>query len=43
MAKSSGMQNAPSTTGNKSGDGRSNNPPSKPSGTPSPSKGSSKK
>lgn len=27
MAKSSGMKNAPSTTGNKSGKGRSNNPP----------------
>ena len=27
MAKSSGMKNAPSTTGNKSGRGRSNNAP----------------
>ena len=38
MAKSSGLENAPSTTGNKSGTGRSNNPPkvpSKPSTTPS--------
>jgi hypothetical protein len=38
MAKSSGMKNAPSSTGNKSGGGRSNNTPSKPSGS---SKGSS--
>ena len=27
MAKSSGLKNAPSTTGNPSGKGRGNNPP----------------
>ncbi len=27
MARSSGMKNTPSTTGNKSGKGRNNNPP----------------
>jgi len=27
MTKSSGLKNAPSKTGNKSGKGRSNNPP----------------
>lgn len=29
MAKSSGLENAPSTTGNPSGGGRGNNPPRK--------------
>lgn len=29
--KSSGLKNAPSTTGNKSGKGRANNPPRNPS------------
>lgn len=29
MGKSSGLVNAPSTTGNPSGGGRGNNPPSK--------------
>lgn len=47
MAKSSGMKNAPSKTGNKSGGGRSNATPSKSSGSPknssSGSKGGSKK
>jgi hypothetical protein len=42
MAKSSGMKNAPSTTGNKSGSGRSNNPPSKSSGTSSKGNGTTK-
>ncbi|WP_262492276.1 hypothetical protein [Nonlabens sp. Hel1_33_55] len=32
MAKSSGLKNAPSTTGNKSGSGRGNNPPRTSSG-----------
>ena len=32
MAKSSGLKNAPSTTGNKSGGGRGNNPPRTSSG-----------
>jgi len=38
MAKSSGLKNAPSTTGKPSGGGRANNPPSKSGGS---SKGSS--
>lgn len=41
MAKSSGLQNAPSTTGKRSGGGRANNPPST-SKSASPAKGSSK-
>lgn len=32
MAKSSGLKNAPSTTGNPSGKGRGNNPPKTNSG-----------
>ncbi|CAA0147627.1 hypothetical protein [Tenacibaculum maritimum] len=32
MAKSSGLKNAPSTTGNPSGKGRGNNPPRTSSG-----------
>lgn len=46
MAKSSGLKNAPSTTGNKSGVGRGNNPPSKAGGNSKVSsspKGDSKK
>jgi len=47
MAKSSGMKNAPSKTGNKSGGGRSNNPTktsnSNNKGGSSGSKGPSKK
>lgn len=39
MAKSSGLKNAPSTTGKPSGSGRGNNPPAK----TSTSKGGSKK
>ncbi|MBC7439391.1 MAG: hypothetical protein H7250_05340 [Flavobacterium sp.] len=42
MSKSSGMENAPSTTGNKSGSGRSNNPPNTSKSAPSTSKGGSK-
>lgn len=42
MAKSSGLQNAPSTTGKPSGGGRGNNPPSTSKSAPSTSKGSSK-
>tara|TARA_A100001391_G_C5013358_1_gene263832 strand:+ start:624 stop:767 length:144 start_codon:yes stop_codon:yes gene_type:complete len=46
MAKSSGLKNAPSTTGNPSGKGRANNPPSKTSASSkaaSTSKGGAKK
>lgn len=39
MTKSSGLKNAPSTTGNRSGGGRGNNLPSTPTGG---SKGGSK-
>ncbi len=39
MAKSNGVQNAPSKTGNPSGPGRGNNPPSKPGGGSGTSKG----
>gem|GEM_PF-1622737 len=34
-SKSSGIKNAPSTTGNKSGKGRGNNPPNTSKGTSS--------
>ena len=37
MAKSSGLKNAPSTTGKPSGGLRGNNPPAKPAATPKPS------
>jgi hypothetical protein len=43
MAKSSGLPNAPSTTGNKSGRGRSNNPPNTSKSVPSTSQGSTKR
>lgn len=47
MAKSGGMKNAPAKTGNKSGKGRSNNPPKSSGGnskgSSSGSKGGSKK
>lgn len=42
MAKSSGLKNAPSTTGNKSGGGRGNNSP-KPSSSGGSSSGSTSK
>ena len=42
MAKLSGMKNAPATNGNKSGKGRSNNPPKTSSATITGSKGKSK-
>lgn len=43
MAKSSGMKNAPSTTGKPSGGGRSNNAPRTSIGTSSPNSSSNAK
>ncbi|MGJ8591830.1 MAG: hypothetical protein ACSHXF_04745 [Aquaticitalea sp.] len=39
MGKSNGFKNAPSTTGNKSGDGRGNNPSNKSDGNTNSSSG----
>jgi|TARA_R100000458_G_C8249321_1_gene226599 hypothetical protein len=43
MAKSSGLKNAPSTTGRPSGKGRNNNPPKSSGGKTSTNNGASKK